>query len=118
LSHPSELTPQARISGIDRPTTKQPKAKKPERNGLEKAEKKTAMEVTNMTLTKSSHTALAVATSKREPSAASTPPNTRPITSICTARVRSMPSHLPSTNSQRHSGLGKMVYTVLRSSSL
>jgi len=38
-----------------------------ERNGLEKAEKNTAMEVTNMTLTKSSHTALTMGVSNCAP---------------------------------------------------
>src|ERR1035437_5689071 len=112
------FSPRARMSGTERPTTKQPREKNPERNGLEKAEKNTAMDVTSITLTKSNHTAFTMAASKLAPSTAGTTPRTTPITAICTDRVSSMPSHLPSTNSQRHSGLGKMVYTDRKSTSL
>src|SRR5664279_2317017 len=108
------FSPSARMSGTERPTTKQPSAKKPDRKGLENDEKKTATDVTSMTLTKSSHTAFTMATSKCASSNASTTASTTAITTICTASVSSMPSHLPSTNSQRHKGFGKIVYTVLR----
>ena len=93
--------PSAWMSGTERPTTKTPSAKNPERNGLEKAENSTATEVTTMTFTYSSHSAFHIGASKADPCIASVPASTSPITPSCTARVSNMPSHLPSTNSHR-----------------
>ena len=91
--------------------TNTPSANRPDRNGLENEENSIATEVTIMTLTSSNHNAFTSVTSTAPGPAAtsSVTASTAPITMIWTTRVAITPSHLPSTNSQRAMGLGKMV---------